>query len=111
MNLSSSSDELCSCQCITTLYGEKKETEKLVLRILLLLQTMLENSRKGHQSFLGPGSEVVRKLTCTNQMENGDDVADIMMTNFCESGHLVFRGSSAFERRDLKCKGATNPSK
>ena len=28
-----------------------------------------------------------------------------MMLNFGESGHSVFRGSSAFERADLKCKG------
>ena len=64
MNLSNSRDELSSCQCITTLYGEKQETEKLVLRILLLLQIMLENSRKdiGRLS----GSE----LTYINQMES-----------------------------------------
>ena len=28
-----------------------------------------------------------------------------MMINFCQSGHPVFRGSSAFERGDLKSKG------
>ena len=34
-----------------------------------------------------------------------DVVADIMMMNFNESGHPVFRGSSAFERGDLKNQG------
>ena len=33
--------------------GEKKETEKPVLRILLWLQLMLENSRKDIGRFLG----------------------------------------------------------
>ena len=28
-----------------------------------------------------------------------------MKINFCESGHPVFRGSSAFEREELKSKG------
>ena len=52
-------------------WGEK-ETEKLVLRILVLLQIMLENSRKDICRFLGldqkrSGTE----LTYNNQMENG----------------------------------------
>ena len=69
--MSNSREELSSCQCITTLYGEKKETEKPVLRILLLLQIILGNSRKDIGRFLGldqkrSGSE----LTCTSQMEN-----------------------------------------
>ena len=34
-----------------------------------------------------------------------DNVAEIMMINFSESGHPVFRGSSALERGDLKSKG------
>ena len=32
------------------------------------------------------------------------------MINFCESGHPVFRGSSAFERGDLKSKGKEKSS-
>ena len=34
-----------------------------------------------------------------------DRVTDIMMINFSERGHSVFRRSSAFERGDLKSKG------
>ena len=72
MNLSNSKDESSSCQCITTLYVEKKETKKLVFRTLLLVQIMLENSRKDIGRFLGldhkrSGTE----LTYTIQMENG----------------------------------------
>ena len=51
---------------------ENKGTEKLVLRILLMLQIMLENSRKGIGRFSGldpkrSGTE----LTYMNLMENG----------------------------------------
>ena len=34
-----------------------------------------------------------------------DHVAEDMMINFSESGHPVFRGSSAFERGSLRSKG------
>ena len=42
--------------------------------------------------------------TC-NPNGKWDRVADDMMLIFIESGHLVFRSSSALERRDLKSKG------
>ena len=61
---------------------------------------------EGHWSFLGPGSE--NKWYGTHVYKpNGKwvDVADILMINFSESGHPAFRGSSAFERRDLKSNG------
>ena len=51
---------------------EKKETEKLVLRILLWLQIMLENSLKDIGRFLGLDQKRIgAELTYTNQMENG----------------------------------------
>ena len=54
----------------------------------------------GHRSFLGPGSE---KKWCGTHVHkpNGewDEVAEIMMINLSESGHPVFRGSSAFESK------------
>ena len=70
VNLSNSMD-LSSCQSITTLYVEKKETKKLMLRSLFRLQIVLENSRKDIGRFKGldqkrSGTE----LTYTNQMEN-----------------------------------------
>ena len=65
----------------------------------------------GHWSFLGPGSE--KKWCGTHTYKsNGEreSVPEIMMINFCESGHPVFRGSSALERGDLKSKGKGNMS-
>ena len=58
----------------------------------------------GHWSFLGPGSETKWNETHTYK-PNGEWDNEIMMINFCESGHPVFRGSSALERGDLKSKG------
>ena len=53
----------------------------------------------GHWSFLGPGSE--KKWCGTHTYKpNGkwDRVAEEMMLNFSESGHPVFRATSALER-------------
>ena len=62
-------------------------------------------------SFLGPGSE---KTWCGTQTykpnRKWDRVAVDMMLNFSESGHPVFRGSSALERGDLKSQGKGNLS-
>ena len=66
---------------------------------------MLENSRHDTGRFSGldqkrSGAE----LTYTKPTEEWDEVAEIMMINFSESGHPVFRGSSAFDRGDFKSK-------
>ena len=60
---------------------------------------MQQDSRADIGRFLGldqrrDGTE----LTRTNRMENGIVVAEDMMLNYSESGHPVFRGSSALER-------------
>ena len=60
----------------------------------------------GHWSFLGLGSE--KKWYGTHTYKpNGErhHVAEDSMINFSESGHPVFRGSSAFERGSLRSKG------
>ena len=58
---------------------------------------MQEDFRTDIGRFLG--------LTRANRMDNGIRVAEDMMLNVSESGHSVFRGSSALERGDLKSKG------
>ena len=72
-------------------------------------KTVTEYARRlahGHWSFLGPGSEKKWYGTHTSK-PNGkwDRVAEDMMINFSESGHPVFRGSSALERGALRRKG------
>ena len=62
-------------------------------------------STRGHWSFLGPGSEKNWYGTHTyNPNGKRYRVAEDMVLNFSESGHPVFRGSSALERGDLKSK-------
>ena len=64
----------------------------------------------GHWSFLWPGSEKkwYGTHTRTNRMDNG--VAEVMMLNFSDTGHPVFRASSALQRGDLKSKRTGNLS-
>ena len=59
----------------------------------------------GHWSFIGPGSEKKRYGSNTYK-PNGewDGVAEHMLLNFSESGHPVFRGTSALERGTLRSK-------
>ena len=58
----------------------------------------------GHWSFLGPGSEKKWYGSHTYKPNEWHHVAEDMMINFSESGHAVFRGSSAFERGSLRSK-------
>ena len=65
---------------------------------------MQEDSRTDIGRFLGRiGNKVVWNSYILKKRRM-DNVAEIMMINFCESGHPVFRGSSASERGDLKSK-------
>ena len=61
---------------------------------------------QGQWSFLGPGSEKkwYGTLVCKRD-RRWDEVAENMMINYAESGHPIFRTSSALERREWKCKG------
>ena len=72
------------------------------------LLSMIEDSRNDMGSFLGPGSE---KKWCGTHVNKPDGewekTAEGMMLNFAESGHPVFRASSAVERGELKSKGKT----
>ena len=66
---------------------------------------------KERWSFLGPGSEgkwYGQHIHKPNGSWN--DVGDLMMINFRESGHLVFRGKSALFRGALKSKGGGRTS-
>ena len=61
---------------------------------------------QGHWSFLGPRSETKRYGTRTYKPNGGwDRTAESMMLNFAESGHPVFRASSALARVELRSKG------
>ena len=88
-----------------TLYGEKEEIEKTVFPILSMQQHTLESSRRDVSHFWGldarrNGTEPILSKP------NGEweRTAESMMLNFAESGHPVFRATSASERGELKSK-------
>ena len=59
----------------------------------------------GHWSFLGPGEEENgMERTVTNLKDSGTTAADVMVANLEDSGHRVFRASSALDRGFLKEK-------
>ena len=68
--------------------GEKGNKE-LCIAISLNAAGYATRFAPGHWSFLGPRSETKWNGT---QKPNGemDNVAEIVMINFCDSGHLVF---------------------
>ena len=109
MNLSNLQKAISSCQCVTTLYGQKTGNEELCVANSQIAAEYAERFAHGHWSFLGRGSE--RKRYGTHAYKpNGkwDRVAKDMMLNFSDSGHPVVRGSSASQRRDLKSKEKEN---
>ena len=81
-----------------TWIAENEEAKKIVLRMLTELLSMLEDSCEDIGHFSRPGPE--NKWYGTHVSKpNGqwDEVAENMMINFAESGHPIFRGSSALE--------------
>ena len=81
----------------------EKGNEDLCIANSKLVPEYARKLAHGHWSFLGLGSE--KKWYGTHTYKpNGklDRVAEDMMLNFSESGHPVFRGSSALERGNLK---------
>ena len=106
MNQSNSKEGASSCQCTMTLIGQDEELKKIVLRILSELLSRLEDSRKdiGRLWDLDPRRNAAEPMP-TNRMENGIKTAEGRMLNFAESGHPLFRASSALERGELKSKG------
>ena len=96
--------QIISCQCTTTwkAKGSKEQCE-------YNSQTVMNYARKfprGHWSFLESGSEEKWYGTYTDKPdESWDKVAEDMMINFSDSGHPIFRASSAFERGELRSNG------
>ena len=89
-----------------TLIGDNSEIQNIVLRILTELLSVLENSLEdiGHVQGLDPGPGSAKKWYGTHASKpdgQWDEVAENMMINFAESGHPIFRASSAFERGEL----------
>ena len=72
VNQSNSKEGSSSGQCTMTLRGQKEDTKKIVLRMLLEFLSMLEDSREdtGHCQGLDPRRNGTEPMS-TNLMENG----------------------------------------
>ena len=71
-----------------------------------LVSLFAKRFRAGQWSFLGPGSE--EKWYSINEdspQGEWDNMAELMMLKFGESGHPVFRATSPLSRGQLKSKG------
>ena len=84
----------------------KRKPRNLCCEFSYCCRICSKNSRKDIGRFL----DLEQKNHVHKPNGEWNDVADTMMTNFSESGHLVFRVSSAFERTELKNKGQGNLS-
>ena len=104
MNLSNSKVGSSSCQCTKTLHGENEETQNNVSRILLLSRIMLADSCWYVGHLLGPGSEKWYGTYSNKPDGDWDKTAERTMLNFSESGHPIFRATSALERGELRSK-------
>ena len=82
--------------------GNKKNCITNALRVTEYARRFTQ----GHGSFPGLGSKKKWCGTHTHKPDGEwDKTAEGMMLKFAESGHLVFRASSALERGELKSKG------
>ena len=105
-NQSSSMARSSSCQCSTTLYGEKKEMQRNVKIILVQLVNYARRFLRGHLSFLGPGPEKKWYGTFSDKPDVVcDKTAEDMMLEFADTIHPIFRASCALERGELRSEG------
>ena len=82
------------------------QNEKVCLANSTLVADYARKFSLRHWSFFGPRSET--KWYATDNGKPGgewDRVAGLKMINFSESGHPIFRATSALERGTLKSKG------
>ena len=71
------------------------------MRILLKIEDYARKFPSGRWSFLGPGCGKKWYGTHVNKPDGEwDKTAEGMMLNFAESGHPVFRASSALEKEE-----------
>ena len=95
-----------SCQCLTTWCGMQKRKWWIVLKNAKTIKEYAEIFLRCHWSFLAPGSEKKWYGTC-------DDKPDGFLDRTLlrgDSGHPIFRCTSALERGDLRSKGGGKTS-
>ena len=90
--------------CNDIVWGEQGNTEKCE-NISVKVANYADRFPLGRGSFWRPGSEKKWYGTCSDKPDGDwDKAAEQMMLNFAESGHSVFRATSALERGELRSK-------
>ena len=97
-NQNNSKDELSSCRCSMTSYGELKTVKRNVLLVphLCLYVHKDFHQEDGHSSDLDQKRSGILLMVA---------VAELMMIKFGESGHPVFRATSPLSQGTLKSRG------
>ena len=106
LNLDIAEDELSSCQFSMTWTGQRKEIQKIVFRIPNMSRITRRDSRE--DTGRSPAQEMNKngtECTPTNPEGKWDSIATGMVRHFTETGHPVFKGTSALNRGILKRKG------
>ena len=107
MNKRNSQAGSSSCQCSTTLYGEQTEKNRNVLRIQIKFRSTLA----GFFVVVFHSWDLDQKRngtkTCSDKLDGNwgrtAEMTKLQLT--AESGHPIFRASSAYERGELGSKG------
>ena len=88
--------------------GERGNRENCIANALRVTECA-RRFPQGRWSSLGPGSEKKWYGTQPHKSDGEwDKIAEVMMLNFAESGHPVFRATSALGKGELKNKGQRN---
>ena len=89
--------------CNDIVWGERGNTEKCMTNSVTVVNYARRFLLRRWWSFLGPGSEKEWCGTYSDKPDGDwDKTVERMMLNFAESGHPVFRATSALERGELK---------
>ena len=88
-----------------------KENELTCLKNSEMVSEYAKSFALGRWSFLGPGSEKNWNATDIVKPEGEcDRVASLMVNMFSQSGHPVFKATSALDRGHLKSRGGGRKS-
>ena len=97
--------ESSSCRCTMTLIGEKQKNKEHCMSNSSSFAAYARRFPKGHWSFLGPGTEETwHGAHIYKPNGSWNHVANLTMVNLRESGHPLFRVTTAFFRGSLNAK-------